>query len=207
MKHFIKICGITSVEDAESVHLAGADAIGLMMYKNSPRSLEMDKAKEIYDAINKKLQVVLVFVDQAEDYVGECLELMPNTISQFHGSETPTYCKSFKHDFIKAINVKEEFNLEEAYEEFLGVKILLLDSFNADKFGGTGTTFNWELIKNSQKLPFILAGGLNPDNIELALSKVSCTGVDTSSGVESHSRKKDLHEVERFIKKVREAHD
>ena len=176
MKHFIKICGITSVEDAEGVHLAGADAIGLMMYKNSPRSLEMDKAKEIYDAINKKLQAVLVFVDQAEDYVGECLELMPNTISQ-------------------------------AYEEFLGVKILLLDSFNADKFGGTGTTFNWELIKNSQKLPFILAGGLNPDNIELALSKVSCTGVDTSSGVESHSRKKDLHEVERFIKKVREAHD
>ena len=207
MKHFIKICGITSVEDAEAVHLAGADAIGLMMYKNSSRYLELNQAKKIYDSINKRLQVVLIFVDQTEDYVGECIELMPNSISQFHGSETPTYCNSFKNDFIKAINVKEEFNLEDAYKKFLGVKILLLDSFSAEKYGGTGDTFNWELIQNSQRLPFILAGGLNPDNIELALSRVSCTGVDASSGVESHPGKKDLFKVESFIKKVREVHD
>ncbi len=207
MKHFIKICGITSVEDAEAVHLAGADAIGLMMYKNSSRYLELNQAKKIYDSINKRLQVVLIFVDQTEDYVGECIELMPNSISQFHGSETPKYCNSFKNDFIKAINVKEEFNLEDAYKKFLGVKILLLDSFSAEKYGGTGDTFNWELIQNSQQLPFILAGGLNPDNIELALSRVSCTGVDASSGVESHPGKKDLFKVESFIKKVREVHD
>ena len=207
MKHFIKICGITSVEDAKAVHLAGADAIGLMMYKNSSRYLELNQAKKIYDSINKRLQVVLIFVDQTEDYVGECIELMPNSISQFHGSETPKYCNSFKNDFIKAINVKEEFNLEDAYKKFLGVKILLLDSFSAEKYGGTGDTFNWELIQNSQRLPFILAGGLNPDNIELALSQVSCTGVDASSGVESHPGKKDLFKVESFIKKVREVHD
>tara|TARA_B100000809_G_scaffold224975_1_gene235539 strand:- start:587 stop:1210 length:624 start_codon:yes stop_codon:yes gene_type:complete len=207
LKHFIKICGITSVEDAEAVHLAGADAIGLMMYKNSSRYLELNQAKKIYDSINKRLQVVLIFVDQTEDYVGECIELMPNSISQFHGSETPKYCNSFKNDFIKAINVKEEFNLEDAYKKFLGVKILLLDSFSAEKYGGTGDTFNWELIQNSQQLPFILAGGLNPDNIELALSRVSCTGVDASSGVESHPGKKDLFKVESFIKKVREVHD
>ena len=207
MKHFIKICGITSVEDAQAVGLAGADAIGLMMYKNSSRYLELHKAREIYDSVNKELQVVLVFVDQSDEYVNECLDVMPNTASQFHGSETPTYCKSFKNEFIKAISIKEEFNLEAAYEEFSGVKILLLDSYNPSTFGGTGNKFNWELIQNSRKLPFILAGGLNPDNVVQALGKVNCTGVDVSSGVESYPGKKDLYKVETFINKVREAHD
>ena len=207
MKHFIKICGITSVAEAEAVHLAGANAIGLMMYKNSSRYLELHKAKEIYDFINKRVQVVLVFVDQSDEYVNECLDLMPNTIFQFHGSETPEYCNSFKNDFIKAISVKEEFNLEAAYEEFSGVKILLLDSYNPVTFGGTGNKFNWDLIKNNHKLPFILAGGLNSDNVVEALGQVNCTGVDVSSGVESLPGKKDLHKVQIFINKVRKVHD
>ena len=207
MKHFIKICGITSVEDAQAVHLAGADAIGLMMYKNSSRYLELHKAREIYDSINKETQVVLVFVDQPNEYVNECLDVMPNTVSQFHGSETPAYCQSFKNDFIKAISIKEKFNLEAAYEEFQGVKILLLDSYNPGTFGGTGNKFNWELIQNSAKLPFILAGGLNSDNVVQALGEVNCTGVDVSSGVESYPGKKDIYKVKIFINKVREVHD
>jgi phosphoribosylanthranilate isomerase len=207
LKHFIKICGITSVEDAQAVNLAGADAIGLMMYKNSSRYLELHKAREIYDSVNKQVQVVLVFVDQSDEYVNECLDVMPNTIAQFHGSETPEYCKSFKNDFIKAISIKEEFNLEAAYEEFPGVKILLLDSYNPVAFGGTGNKFNWELIQNSSNLPFILAGGLNSDNVVEALGKVNCTGVDISSGVESHPGKKNPYKVQTFINKVREVHD
>jgi len=207
LKHFIKICGITSVEDAQAVHLAGANAIGLMMYKNSSRYLELHKAKEIYESINKKVQVVLVFVDQSEEYVNECLDLMPNIVAQFHGSETPEYCNSFKNDFIKAISIKEEFNLEAAYEQFKGVKILLLDSYNPSTFGGTGNKFNWELIQNSGKLPFILAGGLNSDNVAQALGEVNCTGVDVSSGVESYPGKKDLYKVQTFINKVRKVHD
>ena len=97
MKHFIKICGITSLGDAQVAHLAGADAIGLMMYKNSSRYLDLLKAREIYDSINQQVQVVLVFVDQSEECVNECLDLMPNAIAQFHGSETPEYCRSFKY--------------------------------------------------------------------------------------------------------------
>ena len=207
MKHFIKICGITSVADAEAVHLAGANAIGLMMYKNSSRYLELHKAKEIYESINKKVQVVLVFVDQPDEYVNECLDVMPNTVAQFHGSETSEYCNSFKNDFIKAISIKEEFNLEAAYEQFKGVKILLLDSYNPGTFGGTGNKFNWELIQNSGKLPFILAGGLNSNNVAQALGEVNCTGVDVSSGVESYPGKKDLYKVQTFINKVRKVHD
>ena len=207
MKHFIKICGITSLGDAQVAHLAGADAIGLMMYKNSSRYLDLLKAKEIYDSINQQVQVVLVFVDQSEECVNECLDLMPNAIAQFHGSETPEYCRSFKKDFIKAISIREEFNLEAAYEEFSGVKILLLDSYNPVTFGGSGNKFNWDLIQNRHKLPFILAGGLNPDNVIEALDEINCTGVDISSSVESSPGKKDPYKVQTFINKVREFHD
>ena len=207
MKHFIKICGITSLGDAQVAHLAGADAIGLMMYKNSSRYLNLLKAREIYDSINQQVQVVLVFVDQSEEYVNECLDLMPNAIAQFHGSETPEYCRSFKKDFIKAISIREEFNLEAAYEEFSGVKILLLDSYNPVTFGGSGNKFNWDLIQNRHQLPFILAGGLNPDNVIEALSGINCTGVDVSSSVESSPGKKDPYKVQIFINKVREFHD
>ena len=207
MNHFIKICGITSLVDAQVAHLAGADAIGLMMYKKSSRYLNLLKAREIYDSINQQVQVVLVFVDQSEEYVNECLDLMPNTIAQFHGSETPEYCRSFKKDFIKAISIREEFNLEAAYEEFSGVKILLLDSYNPVTFGGSGNKFNWDLIQNSHKLPFILAGGLNPDNIIEALIRLNCTGVDLSSSVESSPGKKDPYKLQTFINKVREFHD
>ena len=207
MKHFIKICGITSLGDAQVAHLAGADAIGLMMYKNSSRYLDLLKAREIYDSINQQVQVVLVFVDQSEEYVNECLDLMPNAIAQFHGSETPEYCRSFKKDFIKAISIREEFNLEAAYEEFSGVKILLLDSYNPVTFGGSGNKFNWDLIQNRHQLPFILAGGLNPDNVIEALSGINCTGVDVSSSVESSPGKKDPYKVQIFINKVREFHD
>ena len=207
MKHFIKICGITSLGDAQVAHLAGADAIGLMMYKKSSRYLNLLKAREIYDSINQQVQVVLVFVDQSEEYVNECLDLMPNAIAQFHGSETPEYCRSFKKDFIKAISIREEFNLEAAYEEFSGVKILLLDSYNPVTFGGSGNKFNWDLIQNRHQLPFILAGGLNPDNVIEALSGINCTGVDVSSSVESSPGKKDPYKVQIFINKVREFHD
>mgnify|MGYP001368319692 FL=1 len=207
MNHFIKICGITSLVDAQVAHLAGADAIGLMMYKKSSRYLNLLKAREIYDSINQQVQVVLVFVDQSEEYVNECLDLMPNAIAQFHGSETPEYCRSFKKDFIKAISIREEFNLEAAYEEFSGVKILLLDSYNPVTFGGSGNKFNWDLIQNRHQLPFILAGGLNPDNVIEALSGINCTGVDVSSSVESSPGKKDPYKVQIFINKVREFHD
>ena len=207
MKHFIKICGITSLGDAQVAHLAGADAIGLMMYKNSSRYLDLLKAREIYDSINQQVQVVLVFVDQSEECVNECLDLMPNAIAQFHGSETPEYCRSFKKDFIKAISIREEFNLEAAYEEFSGVKILLLDSYNPVTFGGSGNKFNWDLIQNRHKLPFIPAGGLNPDNVIEALDGINCTGVDISSSVESSPGKKDPYKVQTFINKVREFHD
>lgn len=207
MNHFIKICGITSLVDAQVAHLAGADAIGLMMYKKSSRYLNLLKAREIYDSINQQVQVVLVFVDQSEEYVNECLDLMPNAIAQFHGSETPEYCRSFKKDFIKAISIREEFNLEAAYEEFSGVKILLLDSYNPVTFGGSGNKFNWDLIQNRHQLPFILAGGLNPDNVIEALRGINCTGVDVSSSVESSPGKKDPYKVQIFINKVREFHD
>ena len=161
----------------------------------------------IYDSINQQVQVVLVFVDQSEECVNECLDLMPNTIAQFHGSETPEYWRSFKKDFIKAISIREEFNLEAAYEEFSGVKILLLDSYNPVTLGGSGNKFNWDLIQNRNKLPFILAGGLNPDNIIEALSGINCTGVDVSSSVESSPGKKDPYKLQTFINKVREFHD
>lgn len=202
MKFFIKVCGITSLKDASEVCLAGADAIGLMLYEKSPRHISLDLAVKIYNKINLDLRVVLVFVNAKEEFVKECFDLMPNAIAQFHGNETEAYCSSFGKDYIKAIALKDKIDLD-CVDNYPTAKMILLDSFDPVLLGGTGITFNWDLITADIKLPYLLAGGLTSKNIKSALDKVSCAGVDVSSGVESEPGIKDNIKVNEFINKVR----
>ena len=203
MNHFIKICGITSKEDALMVEAEGADAIGFILHEESDRFIEIEKVADIVECLNNDLDIFLVFVNKEEEFVANCLDKIPHAIPQFHGDEDAEFCSKFSEDFVKAVRVNAETNFDNINNCFAGAKLLLLDSFEEGSYGGTGKSFDWGLIGTQLKIPFLLAGGIDTINVEKALSSVSCKGVDVSSGVESAPGKKDPIKVRDLIKKVR----
>ena len=203
---WVKICGITNIEDALRVVELGADALGFVFYEKSPRKITKEKAKEIIDKIQTvKPRVVKVglFVDELEERVNEITSYCNFDILQFHGDETPNYCKKFPQKIIKAFKIKDKESLVNIpkYE----VDYYLLDAYSEELPGGTGKTFNWDLAKEAKEFgkPIILSGGLNPENIIEALKKVLPFGVDVSSGVELFPGQKDHKKLEEFITKVK----
>ena len=203
MNHFIKICGITSKEDALMVEAEGADAIGFIIHEESDRFIEIEKVADIVECLNNDLDIFLVFVNKAEEFVANCLDKIPRAIPQFHGDEDAEFCSKFSEDFVKAVRVNAETNFDNINNCFAGAKLLLLDSYEEGSYGGTGKSFDWGLIGTQLKIPFLLAGGIDTINVEKALSSVSCKGVDVSSGVESAPGRKDPIKVRDLIKKVR----
>ena len=203
MNHFIKICGITSKEDALMVEAEGADAIGFILHEESDRYIEIEKVADIVECLNNDLDIFLVFVNKEEEFVANCLDKIPHAIPQFHGDEDAEFCSKFSEDFVKAVRVNAETNFDNINNCFAGAKLLLLDSYEEGSYGGTGKSFDWGLIGTQLKIPFLLAGGIDTINVEKALSSVSCKGVDVSSGVESAPGKKDPIKVRDLIKKVR----
>ncbi len=196
---WIKICGITDIKDALKVVELGADALGFVFYEKSPRKITKEKAKEIIDSLPKGVVKVGLFVDELEEKVNEITSYCNFDILQFHGDETPDYCKKFPQKIIKAFRIKDKESLANIpkYE----VDYYLLDAYSEAAPGGTGRTFNWNLAKEAKEFgkPIILSGGLNPENIIEALEKVSPFGVDVSSGVELSPGKKDQKKLKEFI--------
>ncbi len=203
---WIKICGITNLEDALETAELGADALGFVFYEKSPRKITKEKAKEIIDkmqTVKQRVVKVGLFVDELEEKVKEITSYCNFDILQFHGDETPDYCKKFPQKIIKAFRIKDKESLVDIpkYE----VDYYLLDAYSEVAPGGTGRTFNWDLAKEAKKFgrPIILSGGLNPENIIEALKKVSPFGVDVSSSVEASPGKKDHKKLKEFITKVK----
>ncbi|MBU4129002.1 phosphoribosylanthranilate isomerase [bacterium] len=224
---WIKICGITNIEDALKAVELGVDALGFVFYEKSPRKITKEKAKEIIDKIQmpvspgilgkagtitnnqdtitkQRVVKVGVFVDELEEKVNEIASYCNFDILQFHGDETPDYCKKFPQKIIKAFRIKDKESLANIpkYE----VDYYLLDAYSKAMPGGTGRTFNWDLAREAKKFgkPIILSGGLNPENIVEAIERVSPFGVDVSSGVELSPGKKDHKRLKEFITKVRD---
>ena len=203
MTHFIKICGITSKEDAQMVEAEGADALGFILHEESARFIEIDKVVSIVESIKNDLDIFLVFVNRDQEFVEECLEKIPHAIPQFHGEEDTVFCSKFTKGFVKAIRVNEETDFEKINKNFIDAKMLLLDSYEDGSYGGTGQSFNWDLIDTQLKIPFLLAGGVDTMNVERAISSVPCEGIDVSTGVESAPGIKDPVKVRNLIEKVR----
>lgn len=204
MNLFIKICGITNSEDALSAVSIGATALGFIMYEKSPRSMYRDDVKDILKELPDETIPIMVFVDQSPEYIGSCLKISSRIIPQFHGSETPEFCSSFNRDFIKAIRVIKEEDLIPDFEKYSNSWMVLLDSYDKNSPGGTGKRFDWSYLRGKELIkPYLLAGGLNPNNVEEALSLTSCIGLDVSSGVESSPGKKDTVKMKKFIDATR----
>ncbi len=198
----VKICGITNLSDAEAAVEVGADAIGLVFYGRSPRCVDIDVAAEITYKVAPFVNCVGLFVDAAENRIRRVLEQVAIDTLQFHGQETEQFCNLYNVPYIKAIKMVNTVDLFEQCDRFSLAKALLLDADAGTAPGGTGTTFDWERIPKGLKKPFILAGGLNADNVRKAVSLVQPYAVDVSSGVETEKGRKDLKKMRQFIHAV-----
>ena len=198
----VKICGITSVKDAISTVNAGADAIGLVFYAPSPRFVSIQQAQQIVAVIPPFVSVVALFVNASMAEMEAVLAQVRIDVVQFHGDETPSDCEQIKLPYYKAIRVKADTNLLQYEVEFSGAKALLLDTYSDAAFGGTGQVFDWGLIPNNLTKPVILAGGLVPQNVSLAIQQVRPYAVDVSGGVESTKGIKDSAKIAAFMQAV-----
>lgn len=195
----VKICGITSLDDALCAADSGADALGFVFHEPSPRFVALEAASRIVQKMPLHIVKVGVFVDAEEQTVLRAIAGCGLNMLQFHGQESPEYCLQFGLMSMKAFRIKDEASLQELRN--YPTDAWLLDSYVADKPGGTGEKFNWELARQAQGLgrPVFLAGGLNPDNVAEAVRLVQPYAVDVSSGVEIRPGKKDHGKVKAFI--------
>lgn len=200
----VKICGITNPDDAIHACECGADLIGFVFYKKSPRYIAPERAGLIIKRLPAPVEKVGVFVNESSETINRIVEDTGLTVVQLHGEETPEFTKEIKVKVIKAIRVKNEDDISGMQK--YSVSAFLLDSFT-QSYGGSGKTFNWEIAKEAKKYGKIfLSGGLTPDNVADAISAVKPYGVDVSSGVESAPGKKDKNKVKEFLKKVKLMH-
>jgi len=199
MSVIVKICGITNLADATQAGEAGADALGFIFYDQSPRSVTVAAAAAIARSLPPFIVKVGVFVDAEEELVYNAIAECQLNLLQFHGAESPTYCRQFGLMSMKAFRIRDAESLAQmpSYQ----TDSWLLDAYSADKPGGTGERFNWDLAIKAQKLgrPIFLAGGLTPENVGDAVRRVRPYGVDVSSGVEAVPGRKDHAKVKAFI--------
>jgi phosphoribosylanthranilate isomerase len=201
----VKICGITSVADAEAAVQAGADALGLMFYSGSKRCISLERAQEIARILPPHVLRTGVFADPDPAEVVAAIQHCQLNLLQFHGAETPEFCQQFGLMTMKAFRIRDAESLLPMRDYHTDA--FLLDSHVAGKPGGTGETFNWDLAVEAKKFgkPIFLAGGLTPENVAEAVRKVEPFGVDVSSGVEQSPGKKDVKKMRDFIAAVRGA--
>ena len=197
----VKICGITRVQDVQAVVNSGAHAIGLLFYEKSPRYVSVQQAVQLAQAIPPFVTVVGLFVNAEADFVRMVLQQVPLGLLQFHGDETPEFCRQFGQPYIKAIRVKAGVDLLQCAARFSSARALLLDAHVEGVEGGTGKTFDWTLIPKLP-LPVILSGGLHPANVADAIKQVRPYAVDVSSGVEAAKGIKDAVKITAFINEV-----
>ena len=202
MRTRVKICGITSPEDAKFICASGVDAIGLVFFEKSPRNVTAQQAAEICKVIPPFVTVVGLFVNMPEAEVNKILKVVSLDLLQFHGAESPKYCSSFSRPYIKAVPMTGLTDFAAYADQYTDAKGFLVDSHAPDTVGGSGKTFDWNQIPTDYPKPIILAGGLNPENIAVAIKTTSVYAVDVSSGVEALAGTKDQAKVEKFMREV-----
>lgn len=202
MRTRIKICGITRPEDAQAATRLGADAIGLVFYRPSPRHVELDQAQAVLAALAPFVTTVGLFVDATVAEVNAVLQALPLDLLQFHGEESPEYCAAFGRPWIKAVRMREEIDLAAETRRFAGARGLLLDTFQPGTPGGTGMAFDWTRVPRGLEMPLILAGGLTPDNVAAAIKVARPYAVDVSGGVEQGKGIKSADKMAAFIREV-----
>jgi len=199
---FVKICGVTNVEDARFALECGADAIGLNFYERSPRFITMERAQEIVSKLPEHKSKIGVFVNASRKRILEVIKTVNLSAVQLVGQHGPDDLVNFESSVIKVFRVYPGFDVE-VLRNYI-IDAFLLDTYQDETYGGTGKTFDWNVaIKAKEYGKVILSGGLNPENIEDAVKYVQPYGVDVSSGVELRPGRKDPKKIRDFIARAR----
>lgn len=199
----VKICGLTNIEDTLAAIEMGADFLGFNFYYGSPRFLELDQALKIFEEVPTNIVKVGVFVNEEYQNVVDIASELNLDMLQFHGDESVEFCNQFARSWYPALRLEEEEDLERIslYES----DWVLIDASVKGQYGGTGARANWGIAKQAKKFnkKLMLAGGLDADNVQIAIATVQPDAVDVSSGVESKPGKKNLKKMESFIERAK----
>lgn len=199
----VKICGLTSVDDAVMACHAGADAIGLVFYPPSTRHVDIATAKAIVTMLPPFVQSVALFVNPQRQFVEQVLQQVAIDLLQFHGDESEQFCASFSRPYIKAFAMRDDIQLEQNMKLYASAKGFLLDAWHPRKPGGTGERFDWQRFPQHADKPLILAGGLTVDNVQQGITQCQPYAVDVSGGVEQSPGKKSAEKVQLFIQQAK----
>ena len=206
----VKICGLSTPESVTASIEQGADFIGFVSYPPSPRHVELEVAQYLASFIPAHVQIVGLFVNPTNKSLQEFIQAVPLNMIQLHGDETPVRVTEIKERFglpvMKAISIADKGDLEKVKNYTNHCDWLLFDAKGEALPGGNGVAFDWTILKDFEcSIPWMLAGGLTSENVGEALSIVTPTAVDVSSGVESEKRVKDLDKITSFLDAVKRA--
>ncbi|MEZ5540521.1 MAG: phosphoribosylanthranilate isomerase [Pseudomonadota bacterium] len=202
MRTRVKICGITRMEDAAAVIAAGADALGLVFYPQSPRYVEVTMARRIARSVAPFVTVTGLFVNADEAVVRAVLAQVPLGLLQFHGQERNADCARYGLPFIKSIAMQPDADTTATMAQYPDAAGFLLDAWQPVTHGGGGETFDWSRVPAQTPAPLILAGGLSADNVTAAIRATRPYAVDVSSGVEQAPGMKSAEKINAFMKGV-----
>jgi len=198
----VKICGLTNYRDSAAAMDMGADLLGFNFYPKSPRFITPEDATKIISKLPAFVDTAGVFVNEPFDKIRETIDQCQLDWVQLHGDEKPRFCQKFLSvnvKTMKALQVKERKDIKKADRFFTDA--ILLDAFHPEKYGGTGLTFNWNIIGHIGKRVF-LAGGINPDNVAKAI-ELGVYGIDVCSGIEAAPGKKDHKKMKELFNNIR----
>ncbi len=199
----VKICGLTNYEDAAAALDMGADLLGFNFYPGSPRYLSPESAAAIISKLPAFADIAGVFVNASFEQIKQIAAHCSLNWVQLHGDETPEFCQSFRSldiKTMKALRVKDRADIEKAQDYFTDA--ILLDAFDPQRYGGTGQSFDWNILGHISKRVF-LAGGINPDNAASAV-ELGVYGIDVCSGIESAPGKKDHSKMRALFDNIRQ---
>jgi phosphoribosylanthranilate isomerase len=204
----VKICGVSDPADARRVADLGAWALGMIFWPDSPRACPVDVAEAIGADLQRRLELVGVFVNASLDEVAQTADRCGLTMVQLHGDEGPAYCREVARrtgaKVMKAVRVRDAAQLHDLQR--FSTDYHLLDAYSPRTPGGTGETFDWELARRHPRTPpVVLSGGLNPDNVGAAIDTARPFAVDVASGTEAAPGRKDPAKLEAFVRAVESA--
>lgn len=197
----VKICGITRLKDIEIINKYDIDYVGFVFTK-SKRQVTEEQALKLRNRLRKDIKTVGVFVNSSIEEVNEIINYCRLDIAQLHGDEESEYFEKINTDIWKSISVKEDMDIE-YLEKYKSINGVLLDTYVKGQKGGTGKTFNWNIVKGFSKLyNIILAGGLTSENVTEGIKVVSPQVVDVSSRVEENGYKNE-DKIKEFVRSVK----
>ncbi|KTG16019.1 MULTISPECIES: phosphoribosylanthranilate isomerase [unclassified Guyparkeria] len=208
----VKICGITRLTDLQTAVAAGADALGFVFVPASRRSITVETARDLVARVPAFVQSVALFSDPSVDWVETVVDQVGPDMLQFHGSESGRFCRQFGRPYIKAVSAElDDEGRERVMQDHYTARGFLLDSHAVSGLGGTGHTFDWNRWPRqaaNARRPWILAGGLSPENVAEAIESLAPYAVDVSSGVEDDAPGlKSADKINAFIRGVGHARD